>query len=275
MDRYLTINNKNLNTKNVNIKSDETITLTLGNAAENHNGMEIIGNNIKNGYSLDELKYIKNVFEIQNKICYIYDLRDICKETVNMKELDEAYILLIKNALNNNIADDLLTEMKNLDWDKKYYDIQRKQVLNKNARYNLAFSNYTQEPNYIEKKGRIICYNDVPLLNNCKNELCNILNEDYIICEGNYYYDINKCGIGWHGDKERKKIIGLRLGKVMPLKFKWFKNYKSIGNIFELNINHGDMYIMSEKATGFDSKNSNIFTLKHSAGCNKYTNLKY
>ena len=42
--------------------------------------MEIIGNNIKNGYSLDELKYIKNVFEIQNKICYIYDLRDICKE---------------------------------------------------------------------------------------------------------------------------------------------------------------------------------------------------
>ena len=59
--------------------------------------MEIIGNNIKNGYSLDELKYIKNVFEIQNKICYIYDLRDICKETVNMKELDEAYILLIKN----------------------------------------------------------------------------------------------------------------------------------------------------------------------------------
>ena len=27
--------------------------------------------------------------------------------------------------------------MKNLDWDKKYYDIQRKQVLNKNARYNL------------------------------------------------------------------------------------------------------------------------------------------
>lgn len=261
--------------KYLNIKSNETITLTFGNSAENHIGMEIIGNTIKKGYSLDELKNFKNIFENQNKTCYIYDLRDLCKDIVNINELDEAYILLVKNIISNIETDNLQEELKNLEWDKKYYDIQRSKVLNKNARYNLCFSDYSQEPDYILRKGRIICYNDVPLLNKFKNELSNVLNEENMICEGNYYYDINKCGIGWHGDKERLKIIGLRLGKIMPLKYKWFKNYKSIGNVFELNINHGDMYIMSEKATGFDSKNSNIYTLKHSAGCNKYTNLKY
>lgn len=29
--------------------------------------------------------------------------------------------------------------------------------------------------------------------------------------EGNYYYDINKTGIGFHGDSERKKVIAISL----------------------------------------------------------------
>ena len=35
-------------------------------------------------------------------------------------------------------------------------------------------------------------------------------------CEGNNYYDIKsgKCGIGWHGDKERSKVVGVRLEEV-------------------------------------------------------------
>ena len=39
-----------------------------------------------------------------------------------------------------------------------------------------------------------------------------------LICEGNRYFDIKKCGIGWHGDSERKKVIGLRLGEKMMFK---------------------------------------------------------
>ena len=30
-------------------------------------------------------------------------------------------------------------------------------------------------------------------------------------CESNYYYDINKTGIGYHGDSERRKVVVIRI----------------------------------------------------------------
>ena len=39
------------------------------------------------------------------------------------------------------------------------------------------------------------------------------------------------------------------------------------------SIEHGDMYIMSEKATGFDWKSKSKYTLRHAAGCQKYTDI--
>ena len=40
-----------------------------------------------------------------------------------------------------------------------------------------------------------------------------------------------------------------------------------------IQLNHGDMYIMSEKAVGNDWKLKNKPTLRHAAGAAKYTNL--
>lgn len=31
--------------------------------------------------------------------------------------------------------------------------------------------------------------------------------------EGNKYYDVNKCGIGFHGDTERKKVTVATFGE--------------------------------------------------------------
>jgi len=42
----------------------------------------------------------------------------------------------------------------------------------------------------------------------------------------------------------------------------------------ELKLEHGDIYFMSEKATGFDWKNRKIVTLRHAAGASKYISLK-
>ena len=41
-------------------------------------------------------------------------------------------------------------------------------------------------------------------------------------------------------------------------------------NIFQI----GDVYVMTEKAVGSDWKKSTILTLRHSAGCKKYTTIK-
>ena len=41
----------------------------------------------------------------------------------------------------------------------------------------------------------------------------------------------------------------------------------------KFNLKSGDLYIMSNKATGFDWKIKNILTIRHAAGCEKYTTI--
>ena len=168
--------------------------------------------------------------------------------------------------------------MKSFQWDKKYYDIRRNKVLNKHARHNICFGELNISPNYENKIGRIISFENLKNLNFIREKLPNVIGNkaESLFCEGNRYYDVNKCGIGWHGDSERKKVIGFRLGKEMNLCFHWFFKYKPIGEKKTINLNNGDMYIMSEKAVGYDWKKNNIFTLRHSAGIidSKYTIIK-
>jgi len=60
----------------------------------------------------------------------------------------------------------------------------------------------------------------VPLLNVLRKNLDTYIpNGSELQAEGNYYYDVNKCGIGFHGDAERKKVVAVRLctGKCYPL----------------------------------------------------------
>ena len=147
-------------------------------------------------------------------------------------------------------------------------------VLNKHARTNLCFSNYSQEADFENKKGTIIDFNSVPQINQAKNIIIQSMGETSLECEGNRYNDISKNGIGWHGDAERKKVIALRLGESMPICFYWFKQSKPIGSKFTTIINSGDIYVMSQKTTGFDWKRRSIYTLRHSAGANKYTKLQ-
>ena len=39
-------------------------------------------------------------------------------------------------------------------------------------------------------------------------------------------------------------------------------------------LNHGDLYVMSEKAVGTDWLLKNTLTLRHAAGSRKYTTIK-
>ena len=91
-----------------------------------------------------------------------------------------------------------------------------------------------QEPDYENKKGRIVDGNKLEHFKVFKNRL----EEDLIsglgnskgkglICEGNKYFDLKKCGIGYHGDTERRKVICLSLGSNdYPIQWIWFKNSK-------------------------------------------------
>ena len=66
----------------------------------------------------------------------------------------------------------------------------------------------------------------------------------------------------------------MRFGGEMYLKYQWYYKNNFLGRNMAFNFQHGDIYIMSEKAVGSDWLKSNIPTLRHAAGAEKYTSLK-
>ena len=78
------------------------------------------------------------------------------------------------------------------------------------------------------------------------------------------------------GDRERKMVAGVRLGlgaNGMPLKFMWFCDSEPVGTEGRILLNAGDVYLMSEKAVGFDWLTKKELTLRHAAGADKYSSV--
>jgi hypothetical protein len=215
-----------------NITGKERITITCGEQSENHVGMEINGSGLSNnGFSLNQLIEWKENFEkLDNVNCeyiklnsylnnkYNEDLVTVSDDDNTISQLalkhdsDDAAILIIRNGvnallnLNNNnknnnryTSKDMFQENLKQKWDTKYFDQRRQKVLNKHARYNNCYGEIKQDADYINKKGSIIAYNDVPILSLWKNNLNSYICSDLLEAEGNLYYDIDKCGIGFHG----------------------------------------------------------------------------
>jgi alkylated DNA repair dioxygenase AlkB len=89
--------------------------------------------------------------------------------------------------------------------------------------------------------------------------------------EGNYYFH-DKSGIGFHGDTERNILICISLGNSSTLRYCWRKHGTStlFGKEIYIKLDHGDIYIMSEKATGYDWKMRSKYRLVHATGNNTH-----
>jgi hypothetical protein len=243
-------------------KINETITLTFSECVENHVGMEKIGTKTTKGYSLEELYEIKDRAEKDEIKCEMYDLTGTC---VDKKIDDSACVLVLRNVFDTKI---LFEKLKSLKWDTKAK--MRGKVVNKRARYNLCFCDKEQEPDYNQGKGRIVSFSSIDELQNLRNLILKYTN-DKLLAEGNYYYNINKCGIGYHGDSERCKVVGYRIGASMDLYYQWYFKSERIGEQTRIPLHDGDMYIMGHKATGNDWKRRIVYTLRHATGCHTYT----
>jgi hypothetical protein len=256
----------------------QTFSLTFGDVAENHKGMQKIGQLSANGFHLDDLIQTKRVFEEKGCTCQLIPLHLLLDNDAEQEQTDNhAYTLIIHNAVNVLLDDAdgahrLFEEQRSLDKDTKAFMYGR--VVNKHARHNLCFSNEHQEPDYETGKGRVYAFEEVPVLDHIRRALGTYIGDKGadLMAEGNYYYDVNKCGIGFHGDAERKKVVAIRLGATIPLCYAWYHNHERVSEVMRITqLKHGDMYIMSEKATGFDWKSKSKYTLRHAAGCDKFT----
>lgn len=254
---------------------NKAICITFGEQSENHVGMIKYGNGLSDkGFSCTELEEMEKKFISKGCDCQLINLNNLLE---NGQE--EAKVLVIRNCIDTLFGQGetkkLLEDLINLDWDSKYLDIRRKKVLNKHARYNLCFSEENKDPDYEKGIGRVVSYEQLKLLSKVKTEMENICGEKKFECEGNYYYDAKKCGIGFHGDAERKKVIGISLCSddiIREINWIWYNKSQRISERQIIELKNGDCYIMSEKSSGFDWKRRNINTLRHAAGVkgNKY-----
>jgi len=243
----------------------ETISITFGECAENNIGMQLIGKKAIESLSVYDFQ---NVISKFGNACEIHDLSFDGKV---------AHFCIIRNGVNlfGEDKDKIFEELLKLPYDKQM--LFRGKVVNKIPRWNSCFSDFSQDPHIIEGKGTVIDFRNSPL-SGLRDKIslfgskANKLN-----AELNYYYDVNKCGIGWHIDNERKVVICARFGASMLMSFSWFgklnptEKTKAIGPKFDFVLNHGDIYAMTDSGH-YIGKNK--VHLRHAAGCKKYTDIQ-
>lgn len=255
------------------------ITDTFGNQGENHKGMQIIGKPRDVGYALEDFVEIIKKCNDEGIVTELYDLKTGIEKCPEYNIAINAYFLKIKNGVGALLKDlnkdekDLFEEQMQLEWDSKAFMYGK--VVEKHARHNLCFDEVSQEPDYAAGKGRIVSFNDILLTKHIKEKLPKYFGPkaNDLVAEGNLYYNINYNGIGYHGDSERKIVIAIRLGNSFPLRYQWYLDSNPIGNYMDINLDSGDMYIMSDKAVGTDWKTRSIPTLRHAAGCTDFIDL--
>lgn len=245
------------------------LTITFGEQVENHKGNQQIGAIATNGFSYKELHDIKNHLARSNITSNLINLGDYLP-----KEYDkiDAGVLVIPQGIKIfvNQPDLMWNELNQLTYDKHAF--MYGSVKQKHARHNLCFADFDQTADYTVGNGTVVNFNRLPFLSHVRKYLPNLIGSKAynLLAEANHYYDVNKCGIGYHGDTERKIVIGLRFGAKFPLCYYWYHDGNRISQRVDLDLNHGDIYIMDEKACGFDWKKKKIPTLRHAAGCDKY-----
>jgi len=227
-------------------------------------------------------------------------------DTINdLSDENQARVLILRDYIanwhgghDNDI--EIYKEIAPIRWDAEYLDpnkyrteiIDGKEVkvrgkrMNKRARKNLCFvADREQEPAVFEGKGTIYDLKKMKFLNAAVERLRDDIAKGLIaigsktkvvinVVEGNRYYDLKKTGIGFHGDTERVVVICLSIGCWnYPMRWQWFKDGMPVGKPIDINLNSGDVYIMSEKAVGADWKLKSKYTLRHAAGADKYRSL--
>lgn len=270
---YFSMNHPNHNTMMTN-----RYALTLGEQSEIHVGCEIHGEGLADeGFSVEELMEMKEHFQDQAELVI---LSDALPEDVRGQ--NKAAVLHIKDGVNllmgsASYADEMLEEQMSVKYDEFYWDRRRQRMLNKIARHNAVFGERHIEASEDYRQSTVIGYDEVPKFQRVRDMLPEVFGEKArnLNSEGNHYYD-PKSGIGYHGDCERKRVICCSLGTPTSLYFYWRGpgSSEACSQKFEFKLAHGDMYVMSEKATGFDWRMRSRYRLVHGAGARGYVEVK-
>lgn len=248
--------------------------ITFGENAIIHVGSKEVTNEMRktqltnlNGFTVKELEEIAHSLGNVAEIVYLNKVLPFEFQSAN-----EAAVLVIRGGANLLLADlhgadKLLMEQKAIDYDKKYWNTRTKRTNNKRARYNIVFGDEDVTPSDDYQQYSVKAFKGLPNLQAIREMLPKVLGPkaEMLCAEGNHYYEA-KSYIGFHGDAERKIVICLSLGKNATLRYCWRMPHSSNNGIpIDIQIGHGDIYIMSEKATGNDWKKTSKVRVVHAA----------
>ncbi len=252
----------------------ETISLTFSSSVENHRGMEIIGNQNARGLTMDECIELSKRYPDCSEIKKLNELLPTNLDVEVKSKIEDAVVLIFRNGVQNVLnldPDELYKEQAKLEYDSKMYAYGK--IMNKKARYNLCFADFSQTSDFANKKGTVINFEDerIKLTKKLRNAISEKIGGKCtnIFAEANRYYDLRTTYIGYHGDTERKLVLCVRLGAMFPIYFQWYHKNEEVGEPLKIDVKGGDIYIMSEKAVGTDWKCSSKYTLRHAAALNE------
>ena len=102
---------------------------------------------------------------VQGIECQIIDLKQELLSDEEKKGAKNAYILVVRNIVQKIMKEsgksmEILKNEIFIDdlWDKKYWCSRRQKVLNKIARWNNVICDVEREPDYENKKGRLVSW---------------------------------------------------------------------------------------------------------------------
>lgn len=235
------------------------------------------GTMAEEGFSAERLRKICASLNAQGICARIVDLRAdaVAKgaPASTLERMDEAVVLVIRdgaNALTNDpqMANKMLAEHQGLEYDTK--TLMYNKVCDAISRRNLYFAEEARPSDIANGQNTVVAWPTVPANVQCLCALTELLGTtDVTTAVANYYPNPRKCGIGWHGDAERRQTIMVRLGSgsnTRPIHFMWCEKAKKIASPVTIPLQHGDVMVPCAKAVGTDYKRSSVPTVRHATG---------
>ena len=250
--------------------------ITFGEVAILHVGGQELGEMRNEGFTVAELQGARDRVNAVGGSAQLVMLSDVLPE--ELRGAHEAAVLHVKGGVGTMLAtpgaaDRMLGEQNEVAYDEKFWHARQRKTMNKRARHNVLFGVAAQEASDDFQTCTVVPFSSVPTLEALRQALPTWLGPKAALpyAEGNHYFEA-RSGIGFHGDAERKIVVCASLGTASTLRYQWRRPRSSepFGPMIDLEVRHGDVYVMSEKATGFDWMRRSQYRVVHAAGHAKY-----
>lgn len=239
---------------------------------ESHSGATT-GTLAQRGFSADQLRQTAVKLAEMGHSCEIVELSPHCPPECGAAAhpIADACVLVIRGeGLLKTWADDTYAAMHNkVEFDT--FTLLRGKVCKAHSRH-LAYVHGNEKVDPIAELGvhTTLHWSAIPALSNARKFLSNLFETGAIASACLLKYpNLQKCGIGYHGDAERRLSIVWRLGPASssaPLVFRWFQQGLPVSAPVPISLAHGDFCITSEKANGYNWKSRTVATLRHRTG---------